>query len=187
MIQISDFYSEAARATVTARAEAAEPGHQRHGPHRRYFRSATQSKKDFAANQGMEWVKRCDKGSLEPVWRAVVARPAAAAGWRCSAERLRGPSKGPILRSQGRRSAARGRREASQRLPCRSPVEACALADTGVWHGTASQCAKPAHCLLRTSFHIHYVPSHCAAGGSDGRSTTSTSRCHRGSVAYAQQ
>ena len=95
MIQISDFYSEAARATVTARAEAAEPGHQRHGPHRRYFRSATQSKKDFAANQGMEWVKRCDKGSLEPVWRAVVARPAAAAGWRCSAERLRGPSKGP--------------------------------------------------------------------------------------------
>ena len=75
MIQISDFYSEAARATVTARAEAAEPGHQRHRPHRRYFRSATQSKKDFAANQGMEWVKRCDKGSLEPVWRAVVARP----------------------------------------------------------------------------------------------------------------
>ena len=95
---------EAAETSAMAGAEAAEPGHHGHRPHRRYFRSATQSKKDFAANQGMEWVKRCDKGSLEPVWRAVVARPAAAAGGRCSAELLRGPSKGPILRSQGRRS-----------------------------------------------------------------------------------
>ena len=130
----------------------------------------------------MEWVKRCDKGSLEPVWRAVVARPAAAAGWRCSAELLREPSKGPILRSQGRRSAARGRWAARQRLPCRPLIGGCALADTGVWHGTASHCAKPAHRLLRTSFRTHYVPLHCAAGGSDGRSTRSTSRCPRGSI-----
>ena len=157
MIQISDFYSEAARATVTARAEAAEPGHQRHGPHRRYFRSATQSKKEFAANQWMEWVKRCDKGSLEPVWRAVVARPAAAAGWRCSAELLRGPSKGPILRSQGRRSAARGRREASQRLPDRSPVEAA--------HWPIQVCGMAPHRTARSprtaSFAHHFTLIEC--------------------------
>ena len=55
-----------------------------------------------------------------------------------------------------------------------------------MWHDTASHCAKPAHCLLRTSFHTHYVPLHCAAGGSDGRSTTSTSRCPRGSITLAQ-
>ena len=120
---------EAAETSAMAGAEAAEPGHHGHRPHRRYFRSATQSKKDFAANQGMEWVKRCDKGSLEPVWRAVVARPAAAAGWSCSAEQLRDPSKGPILRAEGRRSAARGRWAAWPRLlpparlacvPCRA-------------------------------------------------------------------
>ena len=51
------------------------------------------------------------------------------------------------------------------------------MADTGMWHSTASHCAKPAHCLLHTSSHTHYVPLHCAAGGSDGRPTTSTSRC----------
>ena len=100
------------------------------------------------------------------------------AGGSGGVEMQRRAAQGTFQRSHTSISGAevrrRGRWAARQRLPCRPLIGGCALADTGVWHGTASHCAKPAHRLLRTSFRNHYVPLHCAAGGSDGRSTTST-------------
>ena len=64
------------------------------------------------------------------VARAVFARPAAAAGWSSGAAQLGDPSEGPTLRADGRRSAARGRWEASERLKYRPLIRGCAVA---VW------------------------------------------------------